>query len=210
MNRFILCLICTTIALYGCRNPEIGLNYEHYMKKRDFPIYDGSDQITICHGFGCRIKSTATLDSNDIRLIKRSYGGPHSNPALERRGIARAIATFEQIVGPQTGTDADVAGTYNNSGNDQFDCVDESINTTNYMRLLEMQGLLKHHRVRKPISRTFFTSGKLGPHQSATVMEIATTDIYAIDSWFRDNGEIAEVVDIETWKNGYTPDPSVK
>jgi hypothetical protein len=210
MLRIISVIILSFLCLQACRNPEIGLNYEHYMDKRDFPLYQGGQDITICHGFGCRIKSTATLSSYDEQLIKQTYGGTKSSPKQERQAIARTIGKMEDIIGKQTGTDTDQAGTYNNSGNDQFDCVDESINTTNYMRYLDMQGLLKHHKVRKPISRTFFTSGKLGPHQTATVMEIETTEIYAIDSWFRDNGNKAEVIDITTWKNGYTPDPSVK
>lgn len=213
MNKTLLSaalLISLLISVSACRNPEIGLNYERYMNKRDFPLYDGGAAFEICHGFGCRLRSTAYIEPEDIQKIKRAYGAPHATPAAEREGMARAVGVIEEIVGAQTGTDADVAGTYTNSGNDQFDCVDESVNTTNAIRLLDMHGLLRYHKLRKPISRTFLSSGRLGPHQTATVMETATTDIYAIDSWFYDNGHAAVVVPIEPWKNGYSPNPDVK
>lgn len=198
------------IALSACRNPEIGLNYERYLSKHNFPIYAGGSDFEICHGFGCRMKSSAYLSSYDIARIKSTFGGPYKNPDAERQAIAKTVGVIEEIIGKQTGTSADKAGTYNHSGNDQFDCVDESINTTNAMRLMDKLGLLRYNLVRKPIARTVLSSGRLGPHQTATVMEKETNDIYAIDSWFFDNGHAAVVVPIEPWKNGYTADPSVQ
>lgn len=203
-------ILAACLSLSACRNPEIGLNYERYMDKNDFPVYQGGSDLEICHGFGCRLRSTAYLSSYDMARIKTKFGGPYRHATAEREAIARTVGLIEEIVGKQTGTHADIAGTYNRSGNDQFDCVDESVNTTNAMLVMEHLGLLRHNLVRKPIARTLFSSGRLGPHQSATVMEKETTDIYAIDSWFFDNGHPAVVVPIEEWKNGYTADPYVK
>ncbi|MBU6235894.1 MAG: hypothetical protein KGQ41_08615, partial [Alphaproteobacteria bacterium] len=99
----------------------------------------------------------------------------------------------------------DVRDTYIQGGMFQQDCVDESTNTTTYLRLLEMKGWLKFHTVSAPNSRLFLTSGNLGPHSTAVIEDKKTKAKFAVDSWYHDNGEPAEIVDLQEWKSGWKP-----
>ncbi|MCB1555996.1 MAG: hypothetical protein KDJ15_01650, partial [Alphaproteobacteria bacterium] len=129
--------------------------------------------------------------------------------ARERSAIARAIGRFEEIVGARNGTSADKSGTFAGTGKTgQHDCIDESTNTTMYLTLLEKEGILRFHGVSGPLSRTPFTTlgqGKLWPHQTAVIREIADGKSYAVDSWFHDNGHPAEIVPLATWRAGWAP-----
>ena len=127
----------------------------------------------------------------------------------ERTNIANAIGAFERIIGKKTGTSADIAGTYVQLGHMQQDCVDESTNTTTYLILLKKMDLLKFHNVNQLTSRPPILSGRLGPHRTAVIIENDTQTKYAVDSWFHDNGQVAEIVELDTWRWGWHPDNSI-
>ena len=54
------------------------------------------------------------------------------------------------------------------------------------------------------MSRFFVYDG--WPHTSAVIVETANGQAYAVDSWFHDNGQPAEVVPLEQWVAGWGPD----
>jgi hypothetical protein len=87
----------------------------------------------------------------------------------------------------------------------QHDCVDESLNTTIYLTLLEQKGLLRHHNVEDPTVRLPIIHSGRWPHQTAVISEIETSKFYAVDSWFHDNGAKAEIVPLRKWKDGWKP-----
>ena len=86
----------------------------------------------------------------------------------------------------------------------QLDCIDETSNTTTVLELLDRAGLLVWHEVRGPMSRFFVYDG--WPHTTAVIVETATGEAYAVDSWFHDNGQPAEVVPLEQWVAGWGPE----
>jgi hypothetical protein len=77
----------------------------------------------------------------------------------------------------------------------QMDCIDESINTSTYLKLLEKDGLLKFHLVRERAYRRSL----LTQHWAAQVVETANGQHYVIDSWFEDNGELPILVNGKAW-----------
>lgn len=124
--------------------------------------------------------------------------------AAERERIAMAIGEFERIAGQQGPTWADRAG--NNwprltgvEGVGQMDCVDESTNTTNYLVLLEQEGLLRRHEVMTPVRRYRYI---IAAHRTAVVREVETGELFAVDSWFKDNGRPAVVQELGVWRSG--------
>jgi hypothetical protein len=106
---------------------------------------------------------------------------------------------MEQIVGSMTPTDRDRGGN-DFEGDDwsgQMDCIDESTNTTSYLNLFEQHGLLKWHRVKE---RVYRAPRILDQHWAAQIEHTATGQRYAVDSWYKDNGERPYVQMVEAWK----------
>src|SRR3546814_8968515 len=95
--------------------------------------------------------STDVCSSIRVDAVFRS---PATSAADGRARIALAIGIREVLVDPQSGTRADT-GRNQHSGNriGQLDCVDEAVNSTTYLRLIEDRGLLRYHDVGMPANR---------------------------------------------------------
>ena len=164
--------------------------------------------FTICYGGGCAAFSHVSLSDTDWQAIIKNFESMPKNAAEERTDIANAIGTFEQIVGAKTGTSEDKGGTFGNSAYpNQLDCNDEAANTTIYMRLLNNAGFLHYHQIMDTKTRGFFLNG--WPHTTAVIKENASKDLYAVDSWFYDNGKPATVVPFALWKSGWKPEKTI-
>ena len=157
-----------------------------------------------CSGHGCEVVSQVTLSPEQQRAIRAELEPPPSNAADERARVARVIARFEDFAGQQTDTSGDVGGTFAGllrSG--QLDCVDETLNTQTYLTILANEGLLRWHDVGAPAGRGRFFDGY--PHLTAVIVERQSGAAHAVDSWFHANGEVAEVVTLADWLDGWQP-----
>lgn len=109
---------------------------------------------------------------------------PANDGASEREAIAQAIARLERIAGEQTRIGND--GRKNHGrGAGQADCIDESTNTTTFLRLMREQGLLRHNRV---MQKAFRGPLRFDIHWTAVVQDLQTRERWAIDSWYNANG----------------------
>ncbi len=164
--------------------------------------------LPVCWGHGCANRETVSLNDAEWQRV-RAYFGPSARDAeTERARIARAVGELERIIGPKTGTDVDRGGTFPGLfRRGQMDCIDESTNTTNYLRLFAAQGLLRWHAVGEDATRGYFLFG--WPHTTATIRENDSGAEYAVDSWFFDNGVDAVVVPLRQWRDGWSP-PAIK
>lgn len=158
-----------------------------------------------CHGYGCQYKTEIRLSEKDWKEISKVMKKAKDAPA-ERQNIKIAIALFEQKVGAIAGTSTDVHGTFVELGRDQLDCSDESLNTTMYLVIMDKKGLLKFHTPGAPDGRVPIIHAGLWPHRTATMIEKDSGRVYAVDSWFWDNGEPAEIVPLDKWKAGWKPE----
>jgi hypothetical protein len=86
-----------------------------------------------------------------------------------------------------------------------MDCIDESTNTTTYLKIFQRADLLRWNEVVEPATRGWFLFG--WPHTTAVIRDKTTNDLYAVDSWFLDNGLPATVVPLAIWKEGFRPGP---
>lgn len=197
----LLCAACTTLP------PDQPHPYEDYLNNHDLKR-PNPDDFEHCRGYGCAIRDRVSLDKQEWKTVSRYFHGVHS-AAAERTAISRSIAAFEKIVGSKTGTEGDIAGTFAETGPFQLDCVDESTNTTIYLAMLQDKNLLKYHTLSAPITRTPATgmkNGKLWLHRGAVIFDTKSKTPYVVDSWFRDNGNPADIIAAGPWLDGWAPE----
>lgn len=161
--------------------------------------------FSVCYDHQCATLDTLSLQAQEWRSISRLFARQSSNPAIERKQIAQAIARLEQITGHYTGTEHDKGGDLKGLGQDgQMDCIDESINTTTYLKMLEDDDLMRWHTVEDRATRGWFMFG--WPHTTAVIRDKRSGQLYAVDSWFLDNGKPPFIVPLEKWKDGWDPE----
>jgi hypothetical protein len=171
---------------------------------RDDIIVDPKPALfNICYGHGCASLASVKLSAEQWGQVRRAFAQPAATAAEERAQIAAAIAVLERIVGALTGTAGDKGGNLKGLGlPGQMDCIDESTNTTNYLYMLQHDGLMRRHAVADRSTRWSLFSW---PHTTAVITERDSAERWAVDSWFLDNGEPPFVLPLQTWKSGWKP-----
>lgn len=159
-----------------------------------------ADRIYVCHGFGCMFKTPVNFSKRDLQRLKSILASGRKSPAAERAAIAKAVSWQELRVASTVGSAEDLGGfDMQNSGKrGHMDCIDESSNTTSLLLIAQKHGYLKHHTVASPVARGFFLDGRY-PHATATVREVESGEVFAIDSWTRANGKPPEVMALDLW-----------
>ena len=163
--------------------------------------------FVVCHGSNCHVRTETGLTDEEWTKIGRVFDPPAESAEEERKQIARAISLFERYVGPKTNTSSD-AGRNRPDPNQstQLDCIDESINTTTYLRLIEAGGLLEWHSVALPAHRE---AEFLDLHNTAVIVSREDGAAWAVDSWFGPNGVPPDVVPLDVWRAGWQPGQSI-
>lgn len=164
--------------------------------------------ITLCHGNGCISLAQVSLGPEQWQELRDVFQPLARNAEEERERLRRAIALMEKFTGAAIGTWRDKGGTFN-GGEGQMDCIDESINTSLYLTMFQKYGLMRLHRVEDRATRGWFLAG--WPHTTAVIGEVASSPgaesgrLWAVDSWFLDNGEPPFILPLATWKSGWEP-----
>ncbi len=154
--------------------------------------------IPICYNFGCKTLRHAALSYSEWRGVSNWFRPTAASAAEERDRIRQAIGWMEVLIGQRTPTHRDKAlnlvdPTARFPG--QLDCIDESRNTTAYLRLFESYGLMRWHRVvDRAYRRAIFDQ-----HWAGQIEEIASGTRYVVDTWFEDNGYLPYVQPSEEW-----------
>jgi len=166
------------------------------------------DRFEVCQGGGCAKVNMLALNRVEWQPVADLFQSQLPLSAvMERQAIAKAIGLLEEIIGNKTGTHQDRAGTFDNADYPhQQDCNDEAINSTTYMRLLKQQGYIRFHDIDDLETRNFFFNG--WPHTTAVIREVETGELFAVDSWFYDNGHPATIVPLAIWEDDYQPEDS--
>jgi len=202
MLKHTFIFICT-FFLVGC-NQSAKSPYQFLLRHNISPPSQHS--FTHCRGYGCAIKDKISLTDPEWTLITAPLKNRRSDARQERKALAHVIQNFENIIGTKNGTNNDLGGTFNfSSKSNQHDCVDETINTTTYLTLLFQKRLLYWHNVSQPQTRVPWAGSGLWPHQSALIVEKSSQTRYVVDSWFHDNGQPPEIIQLDLWKTGWKP-----
>lgn len=161
--------------------------------------------FSLCHDHQCASLETLSLAAREWTSIKQLFRRRPRTPEAERRAIGQAVAKLETITGKRVGTSNDKGGDLKGLGQPgQMDCIDESINTTTYLRMLDGEKLLRWHTVEDRATRGWFIRG--WPHTTAVIRDKQSGELYVVDSWFRDNGQPPYILPLKQWKDGWDPD----
>jgi len=159
--------------------------------------------FNICYDHGCSSLAWVKLSAEQWEQVRLVFAITAEAAAREREQIRAGIALLERIVGAMTGTADDKGGNWKGVGlPGQMDCIDESTNTTIYLRMLQKYGLMRWHNVADRVTRW---SAFSWPHTTAVIRERDSRNLWAVDSWFLDNGKPPFVLPLETWKSGWQP-----
>lgn len=168
--------------------------------------------IPICHGFGCRYKETISITDTEWHQIKAFFRKPANSPAEERLQIKKASGWFETIAGRHSPIHLDrgknefpgrfdsvrLSKDEHRTTTDtlgQMDCIDESLNMTTYLALMEQAGLFKYHRVVERAHR----QSAVDQHYAGQLEEIASGERWIVDSWFYDYGRLPYIEEADEW-----------
>lgn len=209
------CIRSSTTALLGAAALAAcaTLPEPHFPDAEEPQVSAGVDRnaapeaIAVCHGYGCGLLNLVTLAGGEWKAIRALFEPAPDSAEIERRRVAAAVAIFEQAAGRQLGTSRDRPRTpFSINDPTQLDCVDESINTSSFLHLLAREKLLRWHAVGEPARRYGFLI--FGIHFTAVLIEQASGQRYAVDSWFHANGVPPEIVELERWRAGWEPPPA--
>src|SRR5215831_397795 len=172
-------------SMYGARLPE-------------------KNRIFVCSAYTCRTQTAFKFTPEDIAKLRSLMAEPQlgSGSAAERLRIARTLAWMERRVGDVVGTSADRPGDDFAGAGDptQMDCVDVATNLTSYLRVLDNNGLIKHHTIGSVYVKEDIRKGLSGwTHYAATIVESETKQKYAVDGWLLPSGQEPEIVEVERW-----------
>ncbi len=157
-----------------------------------------------CYGYSCTQRALVELSSAQWAGVLKGFKNINS-AEQERIAITKAIAKIEALVVQQTGLTPDLAEAKTVKQNaHQMDCIDETVNTDLYLGFLQDAGAFKFHERAHPLHRGFFIDG-MWPHNTAAVREIDSGAVYAIDSYYRDNGVKADAVPKNVWLDKWRP-----
>lgn len=160
------------------------------------------ETVRVCYNWECSVETEVPLMRSDLRPAARLFLEAH-DAASEREAIRRAIAVLATTVARATPIGSDLPGNLLDYGVDgRMDCIDHSRTTSEYLRLFERRHWLRFHRVREPVVRAPLL---VNVHWAALIEERDSSNQFVIDTWFRPNGEPAEVFELDAWRRGATP-----
>lgn len=197
INPYII-VLSSVALLAACVSSRDGLPTDYYYNFELTPPKNNT--VTVCHGYGCRFETEVTMGDAELARVREIFAGVEDTPQGEREAVSRAVSYFETHVGEITGTREDRAEIETRGIGDphQQDCVDEATNTTSYLIILDNNGFLKHHTVRRPEVRGYWLDGRW-PHWTAVLQLKDLNEEWAVDSWWRNNGVEPVVIPLAEW-----------
>lgn len=184
-----LCLLML-ILLSGCSGLSVKDDWSRYYSAFN------ENKMLVCHGFGCKQQTQVELRGAVWVQIEQLFSKKGLSSQDERTKIAKAIVLMERFVGQHTGTWRDRAENFAMGQLGQMDCIDESTNTSAYLRLFAFRGWLQWHVVENRVMRSPFL---VDVHWTAVIKDKHTQNRYAVDSWFKDNGDEPVIIELQTW-----------
>ena len=118
-------------------------------------------KFSVCHGNSCRLRTDISLSAAEWEQVRALFDPPPADARAERQQIAHATALLEILTGRQAGTLEDAPGMgvhWNPDG--QLDCIDEATNSTEYLRMMAADGLIRFHDVGFPALDLVLTNSR--------------------------------------------------
>jgi hypothetical protein len=193
--------ICAIAALAGCTGAQ------EYVDTYVAPS-PSVDQLRVCHGYNCRWMTDVRIEPAAQEEFASLFRPPARRAAEERARLAQAIALFEIKVGAAIGTSHDrYAATTFNQDPGQLDCIDETVNTTTYLRLLKSLGFMRYHDIGVAAQRGSLSGFAFNDFitNTAVIVEKASGAEFAVDSYFFGNGREPKIMPLAEWRKNWRP-----
>lgn len=191
--------VCALLA--GCTGAQVYV--DNYAQPSP-----GVEDVSICHGYGCRWRTSVRIEPSAQAELAALFRPATEDAAAERVRLGRAIAMLEIKVGAAIGTghDRSAASTFNFDPG-QLDCIDETVNTTTYLRLLRRMGLMRLHAVGTAAQRGSISGFAYNDFitNTAVIVEKATGARFAVDSYFFGNGQPPQIMPLAEWRKNWRP-----
>lgn len=154
------------------------------------------NNISVCYNYGCKHEAQVELAGSEWAEIVELFTRQTQSSLEERKKISKAIALMEKLTGRYLGTSNDKAKNSGTGEAGQMDCIDESRNTTSYLKLFEKKGWIKWHQIQNRALRRPYI---FNDHWTAVIKDNKSNQLYAVDSWFRGNGKEPVILTLEEW-----------
>lgn len=190
-NTILLATLVSVLGLYGCStsgSSAVGAYAAPNVSLKN------------CSGYGCIYTGQFSVSLKERAKLQKIMAG-QTTAADERRAIGVAIQKMEQIAKAKLRYQSDIGKAFQvNAGKrGQMDCVDESLNTTEYLFYLQGQGLLRFHKTRKHYAERGLLINGAYPHKSAVVVE-NNGSAWTIDSWPNDHAGAPQIMKLSVWR----------
>ncbi len=163
-----------------------------FLGQFSLPVVD-SAAIVVCHGYGCNYRTEVAFTDADRREFARLMAPGRASAEAERKALRAAVAWFERRVGRVAGTANRTPSSAGAAGDPhEADCIDETANTTSFLLVLDLLGLLHHHAVAGPEPRGL-------THMAASIRETKNGAVWVIDPWPHKNGEPPDLMPLDAW-----------
>ena len=186
-------MIFPILMLTACGNVG-GINLAKYKYENE-----SSDEYVMCHGYGCTHRTYSGFTSKQWKNVRAIFEAPYDTAQDERVRIAKAIGLMEKYSGALIGTHNDLpkAPIFKTS-NYELDCIDETVNTSKYLKFMDDDNLFKYHMLGRPAYRGIGVS-LMYPHNTATIVEKKSKQTYVVDSYIYANGVQPDIRKVGDW-----------
>jgi hypothetical protein len=171
----------------------------------------GSERADVCYNYSCVAEGNVTFSAKQLTRLRDMLAAA-TNSERERAALAQAIGQMYAWAAEQTPVGNDKAGNFADGGMPgQMDCIDHSTTTTRFLRLLEKRGWMRFHRAVDGVRR----GNPFSQHLSAAIEDLgdgvsvvridARDRLWAVDSWYADNGKPPYVATLDEWERAGGP-----
>jgi len=159
-----------------------------------------ASSMTVCYGFVCRRREILDFTAADRSALAKIIAAGRGSAAAERAAVQKAVIWFDHRMGPVIGTNKRVANADVRALDDKhnFDCWDTTRNVTSLLLVMQEWGLFKYHTVGDPHYRGNPLVMQL-PHNTAVLVDRATSTEWVVDLWTRGYGEPPDVKPLAQW-----------
>ncbi len=165
---------------------------------------NGSVALRICYNWACAVQAQIVLSPQEVEEVRKEMGRCNGQSLYERLQRVRIGVWQMEVMAqrhiPELGNDLAI----NDKDEDlegRTDCVDNATNTTNFLRVLSDLQELPGWRLMEVEVRDRMSPSDV--HWTAVIRDVATGELWSVDSWFRPHGHLPDVQPLKAWVTGY-------
>lgn len=213
ISFFTALVVSTGLIAASAWSPDSAVDAYESVSKPLPPEYmigrNGSVTLRVCFNWSCSRREAVTFTPGDMALLTErmaTCSGTSLHDRLQRVRIGIwQMELLAQARQPLIANDLAI------NANEEtvigrMDCVDNTSNTTAYLKILRDIGELTGWKVASPKVRNRFDVNAV--HWTAVIIDSETGDPWSVDSWFRPNGHLPIVMPLRNWldeKKGWEP-----